>query len=165
MNGRDRSEVNAAEQAGMSEDTETKKIEPLVCHFHDLRHTAVSANARYWCADRQGREDCWLESHHNGTLAARYGAFAVEEARGAVESISRPETTAESPVFPPVSESRGGTLTIIAGLRQCMPRAALRTLLQTETESFTAAACHYSHESGCIVQLNRCRVVPAAWDR
>ena len=42
-------------------------------------------------------------------MAARYGHFALEELRSAVETISRTEIQAESPVFPPVSESRVST--------------------------------------------------------
>jgi hypothetical protein len=34
-------------------------------------------------------------------MAARYGHFALEELRSAVESISRPEIQEESPVNPP----------------------------------------------------------------
>ncbi|HEY6329990.1 MAG TPA: hypothetical protein VI756_11680, partial [Blastocatellia bacterium] len=38
-------------------------------------------------------------------MAARYGHFALEELRSAVETISRPEIQPGSPVFPPVSKA------------------------------------------------------------
>jgi DNA-binding MurR/RpiR family transcriptional regulator len=41
-------------------------------------------------------------------MAARYGHFALEDLRSAVESISRPGTRDESPVNPPgIAEVKG----------------------------------------------------------
>jgi hypothetical protein len=42
-------------------------------------------------------------------MAARYGHFALEELRSAVESISRVEIQKGSPVFSPVSDTIGGS--------------------------------------------------------
>ena len=73
--------------------------------FHDLRHTAVSrmiaarvplpiiAKIVGWSAGTMAK------------MAARYGHFALEELRSAVESISSREIGAGSPVFSPVSEN------------------------------------------------------------
>ena len=64
----------------------------VAVRFHDLRHTAVSrmiaariplpiiAKIVGWSASTMAK------------MAARYGHFGIEELRGAVEAISRPET-------------------------------------------------------------------------
>jgi len=42
-------------------------------------------------------------------MAARYGHFALEELRSAVESISRPEIKQGFPVIPPLSQHVSGS--------------------------------------------------------
>ena len=88
------------------EGTDSKeKIAPLVCRFHDLRHTAVSRmlNAGHPIA-KVAKIVGWSPATMV-RMAARYGHFSLNELRGAVESISGAEIQAQSPVFSPVSES------------------------------------------------------------
>jgi integrase len=77
--------------------------------FHDLRHTAVSrmiaarvplpivAKIVGWSAGTMAK------------MAARYGHFAMEELRGAVEAISSPKIGQGYPQFSPQSEANVGS--------------------------------------------------------
>jgi hypothetical protein len=55
--------------------------------------------------DCQGCKDCRVESGHYGTHGGSLRSLSLNELRGAVESISGAQIQAQSPVFPPVSES------------------------------------------------------------
>jgi integrase len=82
------------------------KITPLSCRFHDLRHTSVS---RMLNAGIPIAKVAKIAGWSNSTMVkmvARYGHFALEDLRGAVESISGGGIEAGSPVFSPVSEQR-----------------------------------------------------------
>lgn len=90
---------------GIPEGTETEKqIPPLVCRFHDLRHTAVSRMLNAGIPIAKVAKIVGWSPATMVRMAARYGHFSLNELRGAVESISRAEIQAESPVFSPVSE-------------------------------------------------------------
>jgi hypothetical protein len=106
LNGGDGSEQNAAGQADTTERTEPKEIQPLACRFHDLRHTAVSRMLDAGVPIAKVAKIVGWSPATMVLMAARYGHFALEELRSAVESISRAETETASPVFSPVSESR-----------------------------------------------------------
>ena len=90
--------------------SEEKKIEPLTCRFHDLRHTAVSRMLNAGVPIAKVAKIVGWSPATMVRMATRYGHFALEELRGAVESISRPEIQAGSPVNSPVSESAPPTL-------------------------------------------------------
>ena len=123
----------------------------------------TSSSRRHTRRDRQGREDCWLESRLNGTLRLDM-----------VTSLSR---SCVAPLRASAGPKLGGAPGISTGIgiawgdSECNRRtssgyAEIRSPhIHTETEPFTAVACHSSRESGCIVLLNRCRAAPAAWDR
>ncbi len=84
-------------------ETDELPVALVAVRFHDLRHTAVSrmiaarvplpiiAKIVGWSAGTMAK------------MAARYGHFALDELRSAVESISSHEIGAGSPVFSPVS--------------------------------------------------------------
>ena len=95
------------ENPGSYTDRETKpeKIEPLACRFHDLRHTAVSRMLNGGVPIAKVAKIVGWSPATMVRMAARYGHFALEELRSAVETISRPGIQAEYPVFSPVSES------------------------------------------------------------
>jgi integrase len=81
-----------------------EKIKPMVCRFHDLRHTAVS---RMLNAGIPIAKIAKIVGWSNSTMvlmARRYGHFSLDDLRCAVESINGSETDAGSLVFPPVSE-------------------------------------------------------------
>jgi integrase len=80
--------------------------QPLVCRFHDLRHTAVSRmlNAGIPLA-KVAKIAGWRPSTMV-RMADRYGHFTLNDLRGAVESISEARLGAESLVFSPVSEDK-----------------------------------------------------------
>jgi len=88
---------------------EEREIEPLVCRFHDLRHTAISRMLDAGVPIAKVAKIVGWSPATMVRMAARYGHFALEELRSAVESISRPEIQAGSPVFPPVSKSPTAT--------------------------------------------------------
>jgi len=85
-----------------------RQIEPLICRFHDLRHTAVSRMLDAGVPIAKVAKIVGWSAATMVRMAARYGHFALEELRSAVESISRPEIQAGSPVFSPVSDSSAG---------------------------------------------------------
>jgi len=94
---------------GIPEGTESEReIPPLVCRFHDLRHTAVSRMLNAGIPIAKVAKIVGWSPATMVRMAARYGHFSLNELRGAVESISAAEIQAESPVFSPVSESSSG---------------------------------------------------------
>jgi integrase len=89
---------------GKTEDTDPKaKIAPLVCRFHDLRHTAVSRMLNAGIPIAKVAKIAGWSPATMVRMAARYGHFSLNDLRGAVESISGNGIEAESPVFSPVS--------------------------------------------------------------
>ena len=82
---------------------EQEKIKPLACRFHDLRHTAVSRMLDAGVPIAKVAKIVGWSPATMVRMAARYGHFALEELRSAVDTISRGEIQAESPVFSPVS--------------------------------------------------------------
>jgi integrase len=96
--------LKPAEENGKAQ-PEEKKVKPLACRFHDLRHTAVSRMLDAGVPIAKVAKIVGWSPATMVRMAARYGHFALEELRGAVESISRPEIQAQSPVIPPVSKS------------------------------------------------------------
>jgi integrase len=71
------------------------------CRFHDLRHTAVSRMLDAGVSIAKVAKIVGWSPATMVRMAARYGHFAVEDLRDAVESISRPEIRDWSPVNPP----------------------------------------------------------------
>jgi integrase len=71
------------------------------CRFHDLRHTAVSRMLEAGVPIAKVARVVGWSPATMVRMAARYGHFALEDLRSAVESISRPEISDESPVNPP----------------------------------------------------------------
>jgi integrase len=86
-------------------EADPNEIEPLACRFHDLRHTAVSRMLDAGVPIAKVAKIVGWSPATMVRMAARYGHFALKELRSAVESISRAEIQAGSPVFPPVSDS------------------------------------------------------------
>ena len=82
-----------------------EKISPLVCRFHDLRHSAVSRMLDAGVPISKVAKIVGWSPATMVRMAARYGHFTLEELRPAVATISRAEIQAESPVFSPVSEN------------------------------------------------------------
>lgn len=80
-----------------------KSIEPLVCRFHDLRHTAVSRMLNAGVSIAKVAKIAGWSPATMVRMAARYGHFSLNELRGAVESISGAGIEAGSLVFSPVS--------------------------------------------------------------
>jgi integrase len=109
-NGEAKPEEKAKTESGPNgkADSAKKKIEPLRCRFHDLRHTAVSRMLDAGVPIAKVAKIVGWSPATMVRMAARYGHFALEELRSAVESISRAEIGVGSPVFPPVSERIGG---------------------------------------------------------
>ena len=91
---------------GILEGTESEeKIPPLVCRFHDLRHTAVSRMLNAGIPIAKVAKIAGWSPATMVRMAARYGHFSLTELRGAVEAISGAEIQAQSPVFSPVPKS------------------------------------------------------------
>jgi integrase len=89
--------------------TEKKRVEPLRCRFHDLRHTAVSRMLDAGVPIAKVAKIVGWSPATMVRMAARYGHFTLEELRSAVETISRTETKKGSPVFSPVSAGISGS--------------------------------------------------------
>jgi integrase len=90
---------------GETEEADPKeKIAPLVCRFHDLRHTAVSRMLNAGIPIAKVAKIAGWSPATMVRMAARYGHFSLNDLRGAVESISGNGIEAEPPVFSPVSE-------------------------------------------------------------
>ena len=88
----------------LPEGTESdEKIPPLLCRFHDLRHTAVSRMLNAGIPIAKVAKIAGWSPATMVRMAARYGHFSLNELRGAVESISGAEIQLPSPVFSPVS--------------------------------------------------------------
>jgi integrase len=91
---------------GETEEADPKeKIAPLVCRFHDLRHTAVSRMLNAGIPIAKVAKIAGWSPATMVRMAARYGHFSLNDLRGAVESISGNGIELESPVFSPVSEN------------------------------------------------------------
>jgi integrase len=91
---------------GETEEADPKeKIAPLVCRFHDLRHTAVSRMLNAGIPIAKVAKIAGWSPATMVRMAARYGHFSLNDLRGAVESISGNGIEVESPVFSPVSEN------------------------------------------------------------
>jgi integrase len=70
------------------------------CRFHDLRHTAVSRMRDAGVRIAKVAKIVGWSAATMVRMAARYGHFALEDLRSAVESISRPGVQEGSPVNP-----------------------------------------------------------------
>jgi integrase len=96
---------------GMADESEAgEKIAPLVCRFHDLRHTAVSRMLNAGIPIAKVAKIAGWSPATMVRMAARYGHFSLNDLREAVESISGSGIGAESPVFPPVSKDGSGVV-------------------------------------------------------
>jgi integrase len=71
------------------------------CRFHDLRHTAVSRMLDAGVPIAKVAKIVGWSAATMVRMAARYGHFALEDLRSAVETISRPGSQDGSPVNPP----------------------------------------------------------------
>jgi integrase len=69
----------------------TDEIEPLICRFHDLRHTAVSRMVSAGVPMAKIAKIVGWSTSTMVQMVARYGHFTLDELRGAVETISRQE--------------------------------------------------------------------------
>jgi len=78
-----------------------KKRSGVKCRFHDLRHTAVSRMLEAGVPIVKVAKVVGWSPATMVRMAARYGHFALEDLRSAVESISRPGIQDRSPVNPP----------------------------------------------------------------
>jgi integrase len=88
-----------------SKDKDTDKpVQPLVCRFHDLRHTAVSRMLNAGIPIAKVAKIVGWSPATMVRMAARYGHFSLDELRGAVESINGGAATG-SPVFSPVPKT------------------------------------------------------------
>jgi integrase len=95
---------------GIPEGAETEEeIPPLVCRFHDLRHTAVSRMLNAGVPLAKIAKIVGWSASTMVLMAKRYGHFSLDELRGAVESISGNGIKAGSPVNSPVSIQTAGT--------------------------------------------------------
>ena len=95
---------------GETEEADPKeKFAPLVCRFHDLRHTAVSRMLNAGIPIAKVAKIAGWSPATMVRMAARYGHFSLNDLRGAVESISGNGIEAESPVFSPVSDGSAET--------------------------------------------------------
>jgi integrase len=102
---------SAKQRAGaiLKGNPQDKNAEPLSCRFHDLRHTTVSRMLDASVPIAKVAKIVGWSPTTMVRMAARYGHFALEELRSAVESISRVEIQKGSPVFSPVSDTIGGS--------------------------------------------------------
>ena len=82
---------------------DTKPTKPLPCRFHDLRHTAVSRMVNGEAPIAKIAKIVGWSPATMVRMVARYGHFALDELRGAVENISKAALPKQSPVFSPVS--------------------------------------------------------------
>ncbi len=80
------------------------KIAPLACRFHDLRHTAVSRMLNAGIPIAKVAKIVGWSASTMVLMAKRYGHFALNDLRDAVESISGSKIGAGSLVFSPVSD-------------------------------------------------------------
>jgi len=96
-----RNEDTEAREQQLDEQVQ-EEVKPLVCRFHDLRHTAVSRMLDAGVPIAKVAKIVGWSPATMVRMAARYGHFALEELRSAVNTISRTETEPESLVFSPV---------------------------------------------------------------
>jgi len=94
---------DVADENAKAREQEQEQIKPLACRFHDLRHTAVSRMLDAGVPIAKVAKIVGWSPATMVRMAARYGHFALEELRSAVNTISRAEIPAASPAFPPVS--------------------------------------------------------------
>lgn len=73
---------------GISDDCD-EEFRPLVCRFHDLRHTAVSRMLDAGVPLTKVAKIVGWSPSSMVQMAARYGHFTLDEMRNAVETISR----------------------------------------------------------------------------
>lgn len=66
----------------------TDEIEPLICRFHDLRHTAVSRMVSAGVPMAKIAKIVGWSTSTMVQMVARYGHFTLDELRGAVDTIS-----------------------------------------------------------------------------
>jgi integrase len=99
-------ETEETESADAEESEKGKKVAPLACRFHDLRHTAVSRMLNAGVPLAKVAKIVGWSASTMVLMAKRYGHFSLNDLRDAVESISS-KIDAGSPVFSPVS---GGSL-------------------------------------------------------
>ncbi|HLW54365.1 MAG TPA: tyrosine-type recombinase/integrase [Candidatus Angelobacter sp.] len=76
-----------------SDDDNENEIQPLVCRFHDLRHTAVSRMIDAGVPLMKIAKIVGWSPSTTVQMAARYGHFTLDELRGAVETISARQQT------------------------------------------------------------------------
>lgn len=82
-----------------------RKEAKVSCRLHDLRHTAVSRMLDAGVPIAKVAKIVGWSPATMVRMSHRYGHFALDELRSAVERISRPtDIRQESPVFPPVAE-------------------------------------------------------------
>lgn len=84
-----------------------KPSQPLICRFHDLRHTAVSRMLNAGIPIAKVAKIVGWSPATMVRMAARYGHFTLNELRGAVESISKSGINEGFPVFSPVDKAAG----------------------------------------------------------
>lgn len=85
---REGAELRAARILQGVSDENSDQIQPLVCRFHDLRHTAVSRMLDVGAPIAKiAKIVGWSQSTMIQTTA-RYGHFTLDELRGAVETVS-----------------------------------------------------------------------------
>jgi len=91
---------------GIPDDSD-EEVEPLRCRFHDLRHTAVSRMLDAGVPLMKIAKIVGWSPSTMVQMAARYGHFTLDELRGAVESIHRPDgkllqagTLQDTPLLP-----------------------------------------------------------------
>jgi integrase len=85
-----------------------KRRAGVKCRFHDLRHTAVSRMLDAGVPIAKVAKIVGWSAATMVRMAARYGHFALDDLRSAVETISRPGIREGSPVNPPVLENVSG---------------------------------------------------------
>ena len=85
------------------DDDSDKPFHPLVCRFHDLRHTAVSRMLNAGTSIAKVAKIAGWSPATMVRMASRYGHFTLNDLRGAVESINGGGIGAGSLVFSPVS--------------------------------------------------------------
>jgi integrase len=84
----ERAKLRAAKILKGSADDTDKEIKPLVCRFHDLRHTAVSRMLNAGVPIMKVAKIVGWSPSTMMEMASRYGHFTLDELRGAVESIN-----------------------------------------------------------------------------
>ncbi len=85
---REGAELRAARILQGVSDENSDQIQPLVCRFHDLRHTAVSRMLDAGVPITKVAKIVGWSTSSMVQMAARYGHFTLDEMLSAVESIS-----------------------------------------------------------------------------